>query len=210
MKGRKDGKNDTGAQQKREDDLDPNRQTQFTILDPHSNHGRWVGQIEEASHIAVHQSESMLINLLSDFLEEGHGRQGCAVPTSNHEVGQYQQKGTIVVVPNAIVDPGTVMIHLKDASLAGGAVMTSRGSKVLTLFAKAPGDWWVDVFILAIVVRWNIILTLHNTRKSLTTIEGGSLLFICRIQRCIPPKESTLTLYGMPRSRSCRCKHHAW
>ena len=72
--------------------------------------------------------------------EQSNGR-------GRHEYGQTgytpqeQKKESVISCPNAVADPGTVVIKVIDADVARVAVLATRWSKNIARTAVAKADW---------------------------------------------------------------------
>ena len=62
----------------------------------------------------------------------------CGVSTAHGRVYDKEAKVSVVVEPDAVVDPWTVVVHLHDAAPANGAVVRTRRLARLAPFACPP------------------------------------------------------------------------
>ena len=140
------------------------RQGELNVeLEEHSHQDRndAIEHVGDLNHNVLYQL--LLVSLLCaevvciegplDALEPGERHRNGHEVGHNEHVNEEQDEKFAVPKPNAIVDPGTVMVHVEDAAVAGGAVMAPlrledvaheavASSLVLRVTqVKAPEDW---------------------------------------------------------------------
>lgn len=60
--------------------------------------------------------------------------------TSNEDVDEEEKKVLLVVVADAVIDPGAVVVHARDTTLAGRAMVTLRYFDGVAFYASALKD----------------------------------------------------------------------
>jgi hypothetical protein len=96
----------------------------------------------------------MFGNLVFHQFEKWHGKHGRSIPTAQQEEGERENECTNVIVSNTIIEPGTMMIHLHNASSAYGTMMASGRSPRVTFFAKTEVGGWILGSVVVDVILW--------------------------------------------------------
>ena len=106
--------------------------------------------------------------------ERGSVEAGCP------QVGHKEEEISVVVIADAVVDPGAVVVHLEDAAFADVAVVGAWGAGNAAFFAEAVGagvdggDGGVVLLVLVCVCVWVVVVVMRGVAVPIFGCGGSS------------------------------------